>query len=273
MRRSLTLVALITGTGMAVFAQWANYRDASTPRTRDGKPNLTAPAPRVNGKPDLSGVWQAQRGAASDYERIIGAAGAQLQVDLFDTAPAYIDIFAGTQPADEPLTEGGKAAMAKNRASVSPSLRCLPTGVPSAMLVFAFKTIQTPREIVMLTEAGDPARQIYIDGRKLPADPDPTWLGTSVGEWDGDTLVVRTSGFKEQSWLDGMGHARTGSTVVTERYHRRDFGHMDLQVTVDEPKYYTRPISVSAALNLLPDTDVFETVCAENEKDAAHIKR
>ena len=272
MRRSLTLIALLAA-AISIDAQWASYPDPSTPRTRDGKPNLTAAAPRTNGKPDLSGVWQAQRGPASAYEGILGAAGAQVQVDLLDTTPSYIDLFVGTKPADEPLTEAGKAAFARNRASVSPSLRCLPTGLPGSMLVFAFKMIQTPREIVMLSEAGDPARQIYIDGRKLPADPDPTWLGTSVGEWNGDTLVVRTSGFKEQSWLDGFGHARTESTVITERYRRRDFGHMDLEVTIEEPKYYSRPISVSSVLNLLPDTDVFETVCAENEKDAAHIKR
>lgn len=263
---------VMAAAAMTASAQWANYPDASTPRTRDGKANLTAPAPRVNGKPDLSGVWQAQRGSRSEYEAILGAAGTQIQVDLLDTTPAYIDLFAGTKPADEPLTEAGKAALAKNRAGVSPTLRCLPTGVPGSMLIYAFKTIQTPRELIMLTEGGDPARQIYIDGRKLPADPDPAWEGTSVGVWDGDTLVVRTTGFKEQSWLDGSGHPRTESTVITERYRRRDFGHMDLALTIDEPKYYTRPITVTSVLNLLPDTDVFETVCAEDEKDAAHIK-
>ena len=273
MRRSFTLVALLAAPALAASAQWAKYPDPSTPRTRDGKPNLTAPAPRVNGRPDLSGVWQAQREAVSAYEGVIGAAGAQLQVDLLDTTPSFINLFAGLKPEDEPLTQPGKAALAKNRAGVSPFLRCLPSGLPASLLVFAFKMIQTPREIVMLTEAGDPARQIYIDGRKLPADPDPTWVGTSVGEWNGDTLVVRTSGFKEQAWLDGSGHPRTESTVVTERYHRRDFGHIDLEVTVEEPKYYTRAIAVSSTLNLLPDTDVFETVCAENEKDTAHIKR
>lgn len=269
----LTLAGLIAAGAIAASAQSANYPDPSTPRTRDGKPNLSALAPRLNGKPDLSGVWQAQRGARSAYEDILGAGGAEVQVDLLDTTPAFIDVFAGIKPADEPLTEAGKAALAANRRGVSPFLHCLPTGLPGSLFVYALKMIQTPREIVMLTETGDPARQIYIDGRKLAADPDPTWMGTSAAEWNGDTLLVRTSGFKQGAWLDGSGHPRTESTLVTERYRRRDFGHIDLDITIEEPKYYTRPISLKSVLNLLPDTDVFETVCAENEKDAGHIKR
>jgi hypothetical protein len=273
MPTSLKSIALLAATALAASAQFANYPDPSTPRTRDGMPDLAAPAPRLNGKPDLTGVWRAERAPASAYQQVFGASGVGLQVDLFDTTPRFINFFMGTKPGDEPLTEAGKAALTQNRRGDSPTLHCLPEGVPGSLFVFAFKIIQTPREIVQLSETGDPPRQIYIDGRKLPADLDPTWIGTSVGEWDGDTLVVRTSGFIPLAWLDGSGHPRSESTVVNERYHRHDFGHMDLDITIEEPKYYTRPISFSSVLNLLPDTDVFETVCAENEKDAAHLKR
>jgi hypothetical protein len=126
---------------------------------------------------------------------------------------------------------------------------------------------------VTLFEDGDPARQIHTDGRALPKDPQPSWMGYSVGKWEGDTLIVETIGFNEMGWLDIDGHPRSESTRIRETYHRRDFGHMDLEVTIEDPKYYTRPFTVRTTLNLIPDSDVLENVCAENEKDRAHMKQ
>src|SRR3989442_1361322 len=131
--------------------------------------------------------------------------------------------------------------------------------------------IQTPQEIVQLTETADPPRQIYTDGRGLPKDPDPTWMGYSVGKWDGDTFVVETSGLNDQGWLDAFGHPRSEGMRITERYRRRDFGHMDLEITFNDAKYYTRPFSLKAGLTLVPDSDLFEYVCNENERDRAHL--
>jgi hypothetical protein len=125
--------------------------------------------------------------------------------------------------------------------------------------------------IAMLYEQDTSFRQIFIDGRKLPADLQPAWLGYSVGKWDGDTLVVDTAGFNDRSWLDAFGHPHSESMRVTERFHRRDFGHMEVQITVDDPTMYTKPFTIKINQRLLPDTDLIESFCLENEKDRAHI--
>ena len=147
-----------------------------------------------------------------------------------------------------------------------PTAYCQPSSLPAALLVLEFKMIQASRQIVVLPGNGDPARQIYIDGRSLPEDPEPSWMGSSVGRWQGETLVVDTTGFKESAWLDGFGHPRSEAMHITERYRRRDFGNMDLELTFDDPKYYTRPFGFKTALTLLPDTDVLEYVCMENQR-------
>ena len=133
-----------------------------------------------------------------------------------------------------------------------------------------FKIIQTPGEILMLYEVETIFRQIFTDGRKHPTDPSPAWLGYSVGKWDGDTLVVDTMGFNDLSWLDARGHGHSEDMRVEERFHRRDFGHMEVTVTITDPKTFTKPVTINFVEQLLPDTDVFEHICSENEKDAAH---
>jgi len=125
---------------------------------------------------------------------------------------------------------------------------------------------------VVLPGSGDPARQIYTDGRGLPKNPEPSWMGSSAGRWEGDTLVVDTAGFNDRAWLDGFGHPRSEAMRVTERFRRRDVGHMDLEISFDDPKYYTRPFGFKTALNLIPDSDVIEYVCTENEKDNARFR-
>jgi hypothetical protein len=254
-------------------AQWLDYRDARTPRTRDGKPDLAAPAPRVNGRPDLSGVWQAERAPVSEYIQVLGERFAHEQIDFNDVSKYGLNIFWGLKPGEELLRPEGAAVLKQHQRQVPPISRCLPMGVPGALFVYSFKIIRAPDEFVIIGEGGDPARQIHTDGRSLPPDPQPAWMGYSVGKWEGDTLAVDTAGFTEDAWLDGAGNPRSESMHVREQYHRLDFGHMEIEITLDDPKYYTRPYTFSAKFHLLPDSDVLEFVCAENEKDRAHAPK
>jgi hypothetical protein len=155
----------------------------------------------------------------------------------------------------------------------SPVARCLPQGLPRADLnnYAPFKMIQATNEIAVLYEIDNTYRQIYLDGRKLPVDPQPAWVGYSVGKWEGDTLVVDSAGFNDKSWLDVAGHPHSEELRVQERFHRRDFGHMDLSVTVEDPKVYTRPFSFKITEVLVPDSDVLESICNENERDQVHF--
>ena len=153
-----------------------------------------------------------------------------------------------------------------------PGGKCLPLGLPFAYLVSEVtKIVQTPGLIVMLFESDGSHRQIYTDGRKHPRDLDPIWLGYSVGAWEGDTLVVNTIGFNDKSWLDGIGHPHSDALRLTERFRRRDVGHMDEEITFDDPKMYTRPFSVKVTHRLVLDSDVGEMFCNENEKDRARM--
>ncbi len=269
--RALCVVFLFVASSAS--AQWLNYPDPHTPRTKAGTPDLTAPAPRISGHPDLSGVWQADRTPDKEYASLYGDEFLQLQIDTQDFTKNTINVFWGLKPEEEPLRPDGAAAFKEHAANPAnfPLTRCLPSGVPVDLTSLAFKVIQTPGEIVMLMEIGSPPRQIHTDGRALPADPDPLWMGYSVAKWDGDTLVVETNGLNDRGWLDAFGHPRSEQTHITERYHRRDFGHMDVEFKFDDPKYYTRPFGFKTALTLLPDSDLLEYVCAENEKDRARL--
>jgi len=265
------IAILLATTALPLVAQWLNYPDAQTPHTKDGKPNLSAPAPRINGKPDLSGVWQAELTPESELTRVLGNNFAKVQVDLHDITKQAVDVFWGLKPEEEPLRPEAVAILKQRAKLPAPGSMCLPTGVPAGIFIYPFKVIQAPREIVILTENGDPARQIHTDGRSLPKDPQPSWMGYSVANWKGDTLVVDTVGISEASWLDLFGHPRSESMRIREAYRRRDFGHMDLEVSLEDPKYYTRPFTVKTELNLIPDGDILEYVCAENEKDRTHL--
>jgi hypothetical protein len=273
MRTGVRAILLLAGVGFASHAQWLNYPDSRTPRTKDGKPNLTAAAPRLNGKPDLTGVWEAERTTVGEYDRVLGPDFNNVQVDAGDVNKYFINVFWGLKPEEQPLRPEA-VAVVKERAKLSePVSQCLPAGVPRAMLAFAFKLVQAPEEIVLMDGIGDPPRQIYTDGRQLPKSPDPTWMGYSVGKWEPDMLVVESTGFNERSYLDNVGHPRSESMHITERFHRRDFGHMDVEMTFEDPKYYTRPFTVKIPFHLLPDTDVLEFVCGENEKDRVHLEK
>lgn len=270
-KKAITILAVVTS--LPLSAQWLNNPDPQTPRTREGRPDLTAPPPHMNGKPDLSGVWQAERTPVSEFTRVLGEDIEKVQVDLNDVSKHFMNVFWDIKPEEEPLRPEGASILKQREQTPSdrPMTHCLPIGVPAVTFAYAFKMVQAPQEIVMLPETADPPRQIYTDGRSLPKDPAPSWMGYSVGRWEGDTLVVETAGFKEKSWLDSFGHPRSESMHITERYRRRDFGHIDLEVTFEDPKYYTKPFRLKAGLTLIPDSDVLEFVCEENEKDLVHM--
>ena len=228
-------------------AQWIEHPTPGIPRTADGEPDLTAPTPRTaDGKPDLSGVWERWN---DHYYNNVGA----------DLKPADV------KPWAQALFERRLADFAVE----SMESQCRPLGPAALTDSDPVKFIQTPSVIVILLEDLT-YRQIHLDGRKLPEDPNPSWMGYSVGRWDGDTLVVETIGYTERVWLDYDGHPHTEGLRVTERYRRRDFGHLDVEVTFDDPGAYERPWTVSVPMELYPDTELLEEVC-ENARPFTHV--
>jgi len=265
MRGQIRTGILFVGACLCAQAQWSNQPTPGAPRTPNGKVDMSGPAPRVNGKPDLSGIWQ--------VEAEPRAPGGLFGLGESPNSKYFRDILSDFKPGEEPLTPASREMLAKHaQTGIGPSQICLPDGVPHGdLLPEPFKILQMPGEITMLYEVGTLFRQIFTDGRRFPADPSPTWMGYSVGKWDGDTLIVDTMGFNELSWLDARGHGHSEDMRVEERFHRRDFGHIDVAVTITDPKTFTKPIAINFVEGLLPDTDVFEHICFENEKDAAHV--
>ena len=257
--------AVFFGSCLLAQAQWVNQPIPGAPRTPDGKVNMTGPAPRVNGKPDLSGIWQVE--AEPRGPGLFGLGESP-------NSKYFRNILSDFKPGEEPLTVAGAELLRRHDQAGpygNPSLNCLPDGVPHAdLLPEPFKVIQTPGVIVMLYEVETIFRQVFTDGRKQLVDPSPAWLGYSVGKWEGDTLVVDTRGFNDKSWLDARGHGHSEDMRVEERFERRDFGHLDVTVTIEDPKTFTKPFTIHFTEQLLPDTDVIEHICAEGEKDAAH---
>jgi len=255
MRRASFHVAVVLACSAAALpahAQWIKYPSKGIPRTPDGKPNLTAPAPKMpDGRPDLRGIWMPGPGT------YVGNIAKDLKPDAIPF-----------QPWAKTLYEHRQETQSKD----DPTGWCVPGGVPRSDAVpYPFKIIYTDDEVVILYEAVHSYRQIFVDGRQAPKDPNPNWLGYSVGHWDGDSLVVETSGFVENSWLDNGGHPGTQAMHVTERFRRKDFGHAEIFITIDDPKAYTKPWSVTLPLQLQPDTELLEYICTENNKDLEHL--
>jgi hypothetical protein len=240
------IAATIIAVSLPAAGQWLKYKTPGIPRTADGDPDLKSAAPKTaDGKPDLSGIW---RGDPGGY-------GVNMAAELKSSE---------IQPWAEKLYKQRLEDQGKD----SPSYRCMPQIGPYTSFGM-FKILQTPTVIGVLSEGGV-YRQVLTDGRPLPEDPNPTWMGYSVGHWDGDTLVVENAGFNDQTWLDA-GHPHSEQLRVTERFQRKDFGHMDLKMTFSDPKIYARPFSVDVELELVPDTELLEYVCNENEKDVKHF--
>jgi hypothetical protein len=234
---------------LPLSAQWLHLPTPGLPRTSDGKPDLKAPAPRTaEGKPDLSGLW----GKASDkYNNNIAA----------DEQPGVVQAWA------EALYQQRRKDFGKE----SMDTLCIPFGPAYTTTPYReSRIIQTPAMVAILNEDLT-HRVIFMDGRQLEKEPNPSWMGYSVGHWDGDTLVVESNGYNEKTWLDATGHPHTESLHVTERYRRTDFGHIELEVSFDDPKALTKPITVPIHMKLVADTEMLEYACAENEKDHAHM--
>jgi hypothetical protein len=274
---SLQRLLLVFAVVSAAPAQWLNYPTPGTPRTRDGKPNLAAPAPRAsNGKPDLSGVWHVHPSSLEEMKRLYGDNVGLTNVPgmEIDTISKYaINIFVDFKPREVPMRPEIAEKFRRPPSDADPLGTCLPAGIPINNLVSEpNKIVQTPRQIVILHETDGTHRQIYTDGRGLPREiVQPSWLGYSVGKWDRDTLVVETAGFNDKTSLDLMGHPHSEALRILERYHRPDYGHLDVEMTFDDPQTYTKPFTIKFTEELWADSDVFEYFCNENEKDRSHI--
>jgi len=273
-RKWFALLALLAA---VANAQWLNYSTPGVPRTRDGKPNLAAPVPRApGGKPDLSGVWHVQPTGEAEMKRIFGENVGIVDVPgmEIDTISKYaLNILADFKPEESPMRPAAAEILRRRKATDFPPTNCLPSGIPFYGLVSEpVRIVQSPALIVVISE-GDTARQIHTDGRAFPREfAQPSWMGYSIGRWKGDTLVVETAGFNDKSWLDGMGHPHSEALRVVERYHRRDFGHMDVEMTFEDPQMYAKPFTIKVTEELQPDSDVFEYLCNEDEKDRSHLR-
>jgi hypothetical protein len=256
--------ALIATVSVSASAQWLNYTTPSLPRLPDGSVNLAAPAPRLpDGKPDLSGIWAVECGV---YGR-----------DGCFTRSLFFDLARDLKPGDVGMTAWASSLQSqreKRNHVDDPYGYCLPPGVPRIDFSGGpFKILQTPTVTAFLYETlvGMTFRQVFTDGRHLPPVSEPTWLGYSVGRWDGDAFVVDTDGFKDGGWLDTL-KARPHSDAlhVTERFRRADFGHLELAVTIDDAKAYLKPWSIHTVLYLLPDTELIEAFCDGHDKTMEH---
>ena len=247
--RTLLQLTIMVFLCSPAFAQWARVPPSAIPRTPDGQPNLSAPAPRLpDGKPDLSGVWNPPLGYLRNLARDL-----KEEVPFQPWAKALYDERAeGLHWRDEP------------------DANCLPQGVPKVLLAPApWRIVQTPGIVFFVHEAFNLWWQAFLDGREFAPHPDvqPTWHGYSTAKWEGDTLVVDTRGFNGRVWLDQLGKPSTEALHVSTRFRRKDFGHMDIQVTIDDPKAYTRPWGTTVEVTLFPNTELMEFICLENEKD------
>jgi len=231
-------------------AQWLHYPTRGIPRTPDGKPNLSAPAPRKpNGQLDLSGIW-----LVPGLKYLINIAA-----DLKDVP---------FQPWAEAEYKQRRETLGKD----DPNNFCLPSGFPEKIAVTSpWKIVETPGLTIFLYESRTIYRQVLTDGRELPQDPNPTWQGYSVGRWEGDTFVVESNGFNGKGWMDTNGHPTTEALHLIERYHRTDFGHLEVEITIDDPKAYTKPWTVKEIAVYQPDTELLEYICEENNRDVGHF--
>ena len=244
-------------------AQWLNYPTPGIPRLADGKPNLAAPAPRAaDGKPDLSGIWSLEGpcppGGCSDYS----------------AGPEFTDF--GARLAGGLPYQPWAADLVKKRAADlgrdDPVGFCRPGG---ALRILTFppprKILQLPGLVVILSERDVTYRQIFTDGRPLPKDPNPSWNGYSIGRWEGDALVVQTNGLRDDTWLDRKGSPLTDVATLTERFRRVNYGRLEIDVTVNDPKAYTRPWTVKLNQLIVLNTELLDYHCLDNEKDAVHL--
>ena len=262
-----TILFLVATAVVPVSAQWLNHPSAGIPRTRDGKPNLSAPAPRTReGKPDLSGIWQ--------LEPALCVPGPISACDDYPGGREFRNIGARLEDG-LPYQQWAADVVKKRTADLGkddPVAWCRPAGAPRLFTYPPYrKIIQTPGVLVILSERDVTYRQIFTDGRALPKDPQPSFNGYSSGHWEGDTLVVETNGFRDGIWLDRNGSPMTEAARMTEKFRRLSFGRLDIELTIDDPKAYTKPWTVTLHQLIVPDTELLDYFCQENEKDTAHL--
>jgi hypothetical protein len=273
--RKLLLTVLVGGFPVVLLAQWPSYPLHSAPREPDGKTKMDAPTPRTaDGKPDLSGVWETRGPAGRGRGQAASAPPAETP-----TGPplaTFANIGAGFKeglPLQPWAYDLLKSRMAENSKD-NPDAHCLPLGIMQLhMHVQPRKIIQSPDEVVILYEAQSGLRQIFTDGRLLPSTADalPWWYGYSIGHWEGDTLVVETTGFRDDVWLDINGSPLTNAGKTIERFRRPNYGSLEIEVTVDDPKVYTKPFTVEVNQRLMPDTELIEFICNENDRSGPHL--
>ena len=270
------VVAAILFASQRLTAQWLNYPTPGVPRRADGKVDMRAPAPRMaDGKPDLSGLWmtaEPNRGTratapasdeAGDHTNI---AGSRQMRDIGVDLPGGLPY----QPWLVPIVKERTA----NEAIDDPHIRCLPDNFLRAYgLPHLLKFVHSPSLLVVLNEMNAGYRQVFTDGRPLPKDPNPSWQGYSSARWSGDTLVIDTIGLRDDTWIDWNGSVLTESAKVREEIRRPDFGHLDIKVTVDDPKAYTRPWTVTLKQRIVVDAELIDEICLENEKFDAFVDR
>jgi hypothetical protein len=275
--RQAAVILLVVAHANSLAAQWPAFPTPNVPRGADGKPDLLAPTPRTrDGRPDLSGIWE-NPGWRNMGTGVSGTGGAPGTPAVLPRGPGlFFDIGSGVPgglPFQPPAAALKKQRMADNMKD-NPDAHCLPMG---NMQLHTHpqprKIIQTPDVIVMLYEGNAGVRQLFTDGRPLPKnDPQPWWFGYSTGGWEGDTLVVRSSGFRDGGWLDVNGSPLTDAATVTERFTRVNYGNLTIEITVDDPKAYTRPWSVTVNQQIMLDTELIEFICLENEQSTKHFR-
>jgi hypothetical protein len=289
----VTIAFVVLGVPLApthLAAQWVKYPTAGVPRKADGKVNMSAPSPRLaDGKPDFSGIWT----TGEPYDR--RGRGLSSPKDLPGPRDSQTAHHAET-PGDPTAIVGSRqmanigidlpgglpyqpwlAALAKvrtdNLAKDDPHIRCLPDNFLRAYgMPHLLKFVHSPGLLVVLNEVDAGYRQVFTDARPLPEDPNPSWQGYSSGKWSGDTLVIDTIGLRDDTWIDWNGSVLTQAAKVREQIRRPDFGHLDIQVTVDDPKAYTKPWTIALTQRIVVDTELIDEICAEGEQSLKHMK-
>ena len=258
-------VMLAAFAAWAAPAQWLHYPTPDLPKTRDGKPNLEAPTPQdAAGHPDLSGIWRAEKNRPCPKDGCVDMEIGQEFLDFGWSLPGGLPF--------QPWAAALRRARMEQNGKDDQTTHCLPQGVPRLHASpFLRKYVQAPGLLVILNEQGNEFRQIFTDGRPLPVDPQPTWDGYSTGTWAGGILVVHTAGFRDNMWLDRDGSPMTDAAQVTERFRRVNYGRMDIEITVDDRKAYTKPWTVTLHQFLVLDTDFLEDGCLDNERDFSHL--
>jgi hypothetical protein len=251
--------------------QWIRYPTEGVPKGKDGKPNLSAPAPRgSDNKPDFSGMWITGEGLPCPKSLQDETGDCLEKSPLSRFAADLNQAIPGGLPFQP---ESVKIRKARQEGALDPHVRCLPSNFPRMFtLPHITKFVQTRKLLVLINEYNASYRQIFMDGRPLPVDPQPSWNGYSTAKWEGDTLVVQTNGFRDDLWMDMSGTPLTNAATVTERFRRPNFGTLEIEATVNDPRAYTRPWSMKMIDKIVLDTELIDEVCLENENSARHMK-